>query len=185
MTGQTNPCLFEFHIYRICCCCFVLFYFRRLLYHGANLAFAMICCGVTVTLFVVSLPTLITCCFGLLGLWSLFEACRAFAQYDMQLGYYFFDTSVIPRFSIYIPVSHGGNITTRLRDYFTDPHMLQILVYMMVFKLPSAVALSGVSLVLFSGVTSVLLSPLVFWFEPDYFNDGYFCVFGSKTYRES
>ena len=54
----------------------------------------------------------------------------------------FFDASMIPRFSIYIPMNDSGNLSSKLRDYFTDPHMLQIVFYLMICKFPSALVLS-------------------------------------------
>eukprot|EP00483_Globobulimina_turgida_P008350 UN08367 len=39
-------------------------------------------------------------------------------------------------------------------------------------------------MVIFSGVTSVLLSPLIFWLDSDYFRHDLYCLFGSKSYDE-
>eukprot|EP01084_Bolivina_argentea_P251447 421712_1 len=56
--------------------------------------------------------------------------------------------------------------------------MLEVILYFTFIKLPAAFILSGVTLVIFSYVVSILLSPLVYWIDPEYFHSGFYCLFG-------
>ncbi|ETO19407.1 hypothetical protein RFI_17819 [Reticulomyxa filosa] len=95
------------------------------------------------------------------------------------LGLVFFPSYLFPKFAMYIPVSHSVQWKEKFADYISDPHILKIVVYECFIKTPIAFFLSGICLILFSGVLGIMLSPLMYWITPSYFTDNKFCLFGS------
>ena len=153
---------------------------RRLWYHGANAVLSIIICFIMLTLFTFCIAFLPLCGIGVIFLYIQCLLARHFALIDSTFSYYFFGSRIFPRFSIFIPKSHEQSMIGALKEYITDPHMLQVILYFTFIKLPASLILSGLTTVIFSGVVAVLLSPLVFWIDPQYFRDDLYCLFGSK-----
>ncbi len=91
--------------------------------------------------------------------------------------------ALFPKFALFIPMSHARHPKDKFFECAGDLHMLQILIYLTFIKLPAAFVISGIRIspVLLSGVLSIILSPLVYWMDPKYFNDSKFCLFGTTT----
>lgn len=159
--------------------------FVRVLFHGANIVWAGAVSSVMLLLLTATVICLPLCLSGLLFLYAMILCALKFARMDAVFCYYFFGDQIFPRFSAFVPTSHNTTVVGRLREYMSDPHMLEIMLYLTFIKLPLAFILSGVALVLFSGVLSILLSPLIYWLNPQYFNNGEFCLFGSKSFDSS
>eukprot|EP01083_Nonionella_stella_P194050 715991_1 len=152
-----------------------------LLYHGANAVLSFVICGIMVTLFCLSVIFLPFCGAGLIFTYFQCLLSRHFAQIESRFSCYLFGSDAFPRFSIFIPSSHEQSVIGALKEYITDPHMLQVIAYFTFIKLPAAFILSGIAMVIFSGVTSILLSPLIFWVDSQYFEDDLYCLFGSRV----
>ncbi|ETO25142.1 hypothetical protein RFI_12000 [Reticulomyxa filosa] len=121
------------------------------------------------------------CCAGIACLYVLCEAGRFFGSVDIMLALYFFPANMFPKFAMYIPVSHAVEWREKFQEYIFDPHIIKIIIYESFIKLPVAFFLSGICLILFGGVVSILLSPLMYWIMPHYFADQRFCLFGTTT----
>jgi len=155
---------------------------HRLWFHGANAVLATGICAIMMTLFALTLFFLPLCGTGLIFAYAACLVSRHLAVMDSRVHSYFFASSQRSKFGLFIPKSHEPTALGALKEYVTDPHMLEVMLYFCFVKLPTAFVLSGITMVIFSGVTSILLSPLVFWLDPDYFRDDLYCVFGSKEY---
>ena len=158
---------------------------HRLWYHGANAVLSTIICFIMLSLFIFAIIFIPFCGIGLIFIYFQCLLSRHFAIIDSTFSYYFFGSKIFPRFSIFIPKSHEQSIIGALKEYITDPHMLEVILYFTFVKLPASFILSGITMVIFSGVTSILLSPLIFWLDPQYFRDDLYCLFGSKEYTEN
>lgn len=156
---------------------------HRLWYHGANAVLATGICAAMLTLFALTLCLLPFCGLGLAFAYAACLASRHFAEADSRVHSYFFASASRSKFGLFMAQSHEPSWLGALREYVSDPHMLEVMLYFAFIKLPSAFVLSGISMVLFSGVTAILLSPLVFWLDPNYFRDDLYCVFGSKHFE--
>ena len=165
--------------------------FNRFLgYHGFNLVFSFACGGILLCLFSVSIASVFLCGLGVILFYYIFELSRYIAVFDITCSIYFFDKINVvnnekliqlTKNKIFIPNAESKSIINKLREYATDCSMFKILFYLMLLKLPCALVLSLMSIVLFAGILSAVLSPLMFFIEPDYFNNDNFCLFGSKT----
>ena len=158
---------------------------HRLWYHGANAVLSTVICFEMLSLLVLALALIPFCGLGLLFIYLQCLSARRFVVTDSRFSHYFFGSTLFPRsskFSIFIPSSHSPSMAGKLKEYMTDPHMLEVILYFCFIKLPAAFILSGITMVILSGVTAILLSPLVFWLDPDYFRDDRYCLFGSKEY---
>eukprot|EP00484_Ammonia_sp_Unknown_P026007 CAMPEP_0197050198 /NCGR_PEP_ID=MMETSP1384-20130603/25144_1 /TAXON_ID=29189 /ORGANISM="Ammonia sp." /LENGTH=861 /DNA_ID=CAMNT_0042482569 /DNA_START=1 /DNA_END=2586 /DNA_ORIENTATION=+ len=153
----------------------------RLWYHGANAVLSTAICFVMLSLFILALLFIPLCGIGLIFIYWQCLLARHFAVIDSTFSSYFFGDKIFPRFSIFIPKSHEQSIIGALKEYITDPHMLEVILYFTLIKLPAAFILSGISMAIFSGVTAILLSPLIYWLWPAYFRHDLYCLFGTAT----
>ena len=157
---------------------------HRLWYHGANAVLSTIICFIMLTLFILAIAFIPFCGIGLIFVYFMCLLARHFAVIDSTFSCYFFGNKIFPRFSMGINKSHKESIIGELKDYMSDPHMLEVILYFTFVKLPAAFILSGVTMALFSYVTATLLSPLIYYLDPAYFEDGLYCLFGSYSDTE-
>ena len=157
---------------------------HRLWYHGANAVLSLMICFIMITLFILSIIFVPFCGIGLIFVYFMCLLARHFSIIDSTFSCYFFGNNIFPRFSIGINKSHRESIIGSLKEYITDPHMLEVILYFTFVKLPAAFILSGVTMALFAYVTATLLSPLIYYLDPKYFEDGLYCLFGAYNDNE-
>lgn len=155
----------------------------RLWFHGANAVLSMAVFVATATLLMLAVGLTPFCGVGLLFLYFECVAVRHFVAADTRCCAYLFGgglrSPMTPIVAMTTP--HSASMMGRLREYVGDPHTVSMALYFLFLKLPMAIILSGSSLVMLSGVCSILMSPLVYWIDVDYFRSERYCLFGTTT----
>ena len=156
----------------------------RLWYHGANAVLSMAIFVAMASMLVLAIGLTPFCGIGLIFLYFECVAARHLVAVDARCCSYLFGDGNGPKLPTVVIPAPAPNLSLmgQLREYLSDPHIVSTAMYFIFMKLPCAVVLSGSSLVMLSGVVSILMSPLVYWLQPDYFRHDRYCLFGTTTY---
>ncbi len=147
----------------------------RLWFHGANAVLSMAVFVATASLLLLAVALTPFCGVGLLFLYALCQAVRHCVAADNRCCLYLGDAQWTPPM-VTMAAPHSASMMGRLREYVGDPHTVSMALYFLFLKLPAAVVLSGSSLVMLSGVCSILMAPMVYWVDVDYFRSERYVV---------
>jgi len=156
----------------------------RLWFHGVNAALSVTAFVVMAALTALAVALTPFCGLGLLFLYFDCVAARRLVAVDARCCHYLFALShrAPVLFALSPSSSHSEGLMAELKLFCSDPQTVSMVAYFLVLKLPAAALLSGSSLVMFSGVCSILMAPMVYWLQPDYFEQDRYCLFGVTSY---
>ena len=145
----------------------------RIGFHGVNAVLSMTAFVAMAAMTVLAVGLTPLCGLGLLFLYFECAAARRLVAVDARCCHYLFGAEHGHRapvlFALSPAASASEGMVAQLKLFVSDPQTVSMVAYFLLLKLPAAVLLSGSSLVMLSGVCSILMSPMVYWLQPDYF----------------